>query len=67
MRRSSDGVSIMSFHSRQDGAEDGDVDSGSGGCRFKTALYSMFLYLQVHRCWSGGWRHTEYGEEKTVD
>ena len=43
----------MSCHSRQDGAEDGDVDSGSGGCRFETALYSMFLYLQVHRCRSG--------------
>ena len=34
----------MCFHSRQDGAEDGDVDSGSGRCRFKTALYSVSLF-----------------------
>ena len=46
----------MSFHSRQDGAEDGDVDSGTGGWRFKPALYSMFLFLQVHRWRSGGWK-----------
>ena len=54
----------MGCYSRQDGAEDGDMDSGSGGCRFETALHSMFLYLQVHRCWSGGWRHRVWRREE---
>ena len=34
----------MSCHSRQDGAEDGDADSESGGCRFKTTLYSVSFF-----------------------
>ena len=54
----------MGGYSRQDGAEDGDMDSGSGGCRFEAALHSMFLYLQVHRCWSGGWRHRVWRREE---